>query len=53
MWSEALFEQIGRLSKPQTSIATFTVAGFVKRHMQKKLAFVHKKNVMWVINMKC
>tara|TARA_R110002050_G_scaffold153645_5_gene281258 strand:- start:300 stop:2363 length:2064 start_codon:yes stop_codon:yes gene_type:complete len=35
MWNEALFEQIGRLSKPQTSIATFTVAGFVKRHMQK------------------
>ncbi len=34
MWSEALFEQIGRLSKPQASIATFTVAGFVKRHMQ-------------------
>lgn len=34
MWSEALFQQIGRLSKPQASIATFTVAGFVKRHMQ-------------------
>lgn len=35
MWSEALFEQIGRLSKAQASIATFTVAGFVKRQMQK------------------
>ena len=34
MWSEQLFEQIGRLSKPQASIATFTVAGFVKRQMQ-------------------
>lgn len=34
MWSDTLFEQIGRLSKPQASIATFTVAGFVKRHMQ-------------------
>ncbi len=34
MWSKALFEQIGRLSKPEASIATFTVAGFVKRQMQ-------------------
>ena len=35
MWSELLFEQIGRLSKAQASIATFTVAGFVKRQMQR------------------
>lgn len=34
MWHEHLFAQIGRLSKPQASIATFTVAGFVKRHLQ-------------------
>jgi len=34
MWSDQLFEQIGRLSKAQASIATFTVAGFVKRQMQ-------------------
>ena len=34
MWSEALFAQIGRLSKQQTSITTFTVAGFVKRQLQ-------------------
>lgn len=34
MWSKQLFEQIGRLSKPQASIATFTVAGFVKRQLQ-------------------
>lgn len=34
MWSEKLFKQIGRLSKPQASIATFTVAGFVKRQLQ-------------------
>jgi tRNA 5-methylaminomethyl-2-thiouridine biosynthesis bifunctional protein len=34
MWSEKLFENVGRLSKPQASIATFTVAGFVKRQMQ-------------------
>lgn len=35
MWTAALFEQIGRLSKPQATIATFTVAGFVKRHLQR------------------
>lgn len=35
MWSEALFNQIGRLSKSQASISTFTVAGFVKRHLQR------------------
>jgi len=34
MWSEHLFEQIGRLSKAQASVTTFTVAGFVKRQMQ-------------------
>jgi len=34
MWSEQLFEQVARLSKDQASIATFTVAGFVKRHLQ-------------------
>ena len=34
MWHEQLFTQIGRLSKAQASIATFTVAGFVKRHLQ-------------------
>lgn len=34
MWSEQLFEQIGRLSKAQASITTFTVAGFVRRQMK-------------------
>jgi len=34
MWSKDLFVQIGRLSKSGASIATFTVAGFVKRQMQ-------------------
>lgn len=44
MWSEALFEQIGRLSKTQASIATFTVAGFVKRHLQNVGFRTQKKN---------
>jgi tRNA 5-methylaminomethyl-2-thiouridine biosynthesis bifunctional protein len=44
MWSEQLFSEIGRLSKVQASIATFTVAGFVKRHL-KKIGFrVEKKS---------
>lgn len=31
MWSEALFEQIARLSAPIATLATFTAAGFVRR----------------------
>ncbi|MFT3930691.1 MAG: bifunctional tRNA (5-methylaminomethyl-2-thiouridine)(34)-methyltransferase MnmD/FAD-dependent 5-carboxymethylaminomethyl-2-thiouridine(34) oxidoreductase MnmC [Spongiibacteraceae bacterium] len=34
MWQSDLFEQIGRLSKPGTTFATFTVAGIVKRGLQ-------------------
>ncbi len=44
MWSEQLFTQIGRLSKSQASIATFTVAGFVKRHLQQIGFRVEKKS---------
>ncbi|MBL4822424.1 MAG: bifunctional tRNA (5-methylaminomethyl-2-thiouridine)(34)-methyltransferase MnmD/FAD-dependent 5-carboxymethylaminomethyl-2-thiouridine(34) oxidoreductase MnmC [Colwellia sp.] len=35
MWSEQIFSEISRLSKDQASIATFTIAGFVKRHLQQ------------------
>lgn len=31
MWTDALFTQIGRLSSPGTTLATFTAAGFVRR----------------------
>jgi len=34
MWSPELFEQIGRLSKPGTTFATFTAAGIVKRGLR-------------------
>lgn len=34
MWQSTLFAQIGRLSKPGTTFATFTVAGIVKRGLQ-------------------
>ena len=52
MWSKTLFEQIGRLSKSQSTIATFTVAGFVKRQMQQvgfrtqKKAYIGNKEEM-------
>jgi tRNA 5-methylaminomethyl-2-thiouridine biosynthesis bifunctional protein len=34
MWSEELFSHIGRLSKTQATLTTFTVAGFVKRQLR-------------------
>jgi len=43
MWTAPLFQEIGRLSKPQASISTFTVAGFVKRQLQKIGFRTHKK----------
>ncbi len=46
MWTEKLFEQIGRLSKQQASIATFTVAGFVKRHLQNAGFRTQKKTYL-------
>jgi tRNA 5-methylaminomethyl-2-thiouridine biosynthesis bifunctional protein len=44
MWSEQLFSQIGRLSKAQATMATFTVAGFVKRQLQQIGFRVEKKS---------
>lgn len=34
MWSETLFQEIARLSKINTTFATFTSAGEVRRHLQ-------------------
>jgi tRNA 5-methylaminomethyl-2-thiouridine biosynthesis bifunctional protein len=34
MWQTPVFTQMARLAKPQASIATFTVAGFVKRGLE-------------------
>ncbi|NQY88068.1 MAG: bifunctional tRNA (5-methylaminomethyl-2-thiouridine)(34)-methyltransferase MnmD/FAD-dependent 5-carboxymethylaminomethyl-2-thiouridine(34) oxidoreductase MnmC [Colwellia sp.] len=44
MWSKQVFSEIGRLSKDQASIATFTVADFVKIHLQKIGYSVEKKS---------
>ncbi|WP_448569154.1 bifunctional tRNA (5-methylaminomethyl-2-thiouridine)(34)-methyltransferase MnmD/FAD-dependent 5-carboxymethylaminomethyl-2-thiouridine(34) oxidoreductase MnmC [Thalassotalea ganghwensis] len=34
MWHEKLYQQLARLSKPQATISTFTVAGHVRRGLQ-------------------
>ncbi|MCD8566405.1 MAG: tRNA (5-methylaminomethyl-2-thiouridine)(34)-methyltransferase MnmD [Alphaproteobacteria bacterium] len=34
MWSEKVFSEMARLSKPGTSLATFTSAGFVRRGLE-------------------
>ena len=51
LWSEQLFDQIARLSKPDAQFATFTAAGFVRRaleargfNIQKTDGFGHKRN---------
>lgn len=42
MWSEALFNQIARLSKANTTFATFTSAGDVRRQLQRIGFLVNK-----------
>jgi len=56
MWSKDLFSQIGRLSKEQTTLTTFTVAGFVKRQLrdigfrlEKRLAQGKKKEMLFAV----
>lgn len=34
MWTDALFQQIARLSAPNASLSSFTAAGFVRRGLQ-------------------
>ena len=43
MWSEALFTQIARLSAPGARVATFTVAGVVKRGLRQVGFETHKR----------
>ena len=35
MWQPALFSELARLSRPGTTLATFTAAGFVRRGLQQ------------------
>ena len=56
MWSESLFDLIGRLSKAGTTAATFTAAGIVKRGLQsagfeinKVKGFGHKREMLTAV----
>jgi len=44
MWNNDLFTQIARLSKPQATLATFTVAGFVRRGLTEVGFRLQKKS---------
>ncbi|WP_169303102.1 bifunctional tRNA (5-methylaminomethyl-2-thiouridine)(34)-methyltransferase MnmD/FAD-dependent 5-carboxymethylaminomethyl-2-thiouridine(34) oxidoreductase MnmC [Thalassotalea mangrovi] len=45
MWHQGLFMQLARLSKPGTTLATFTVAGIVRRGLEKQgFAVTRKKH---------
>ncbi|MGB1465624.1 MAG: bifunctional tRNA (5-methylaminomethyl-2-thiouridine)(34)-methyltransferase MnmD/FAD-dependent 5-carboxymethylaminomethyl-2-thiouridine(34) oxidoreductase MnmC [Alcanivorax nanhaiticus] len=53
MWQPALFSQLARLSRPGTTLATFTAAGFVRRGLQeagfgmeKRNGFGHKRHML-------
>ncbi|MGB1262886.1 MAG: bifunctional tRNA (5-methylaminomethyl-2-thiouridine)(34)-methyltransferase MnmD/FAD-dependent 5-carboxymethylaminomethyl-2-thiouridine(34) oxidoreductase MnmC [Cognaticolwellia sp.] len=46
MWQPELFQQIGRLSKEQATLATFTVSGKVKRQLMQAGFRVEKRTAM-------
>jgi tRNA 5-methylaminomethyl-2-thiouridine biosynthesis bifunctional protein len=53
MWSDVVFQNMPRLSRPGTTFATFTAAGFVKRGLQaagfrvsKVRGFGHKRDML-------
>lgn len=53
MWHPALFAQLARLSRPGSTLATFTAAGFVRRGlaeagfaMHKRDGFGHKRHML-------
>lgn len=43
MWSQTVFDHLGRLSRPGTRVATFTVAGAVRRGLQQAGFSVEKR----------
>lgn len=57
MWQESLFNQLFRLSKPHTTLATFTCAGLVKRGLLnagfsiKKIKGYGRKREMLIANL--
>ncbi|MZR62115.1 bifunctional tRNA (5-methylaminomethyl-2-thiouridine)(34)-methyltransferase MnmD/FAD-dependent 5-carboxymethylaminomethyl-2-thiouridine(34) oxidoreductase MnmC [Alcanivorax sp. DP30] len=53
MWQPAVFAELARLSRPGTTLATFTAAGFVRRglqeagfQMEKRNGFGHKRHML-------
>ena len=53
MWSAAVFAQVARLSRPGTTLATFTAAGFVRRGlaaagfaMEKRQGYGRKREML-------
>lgn len=53
MWQPTLFAELARLSRPGTTLATFTAAGFVRRglqeagfSMEKRKGFGHKRHML-------
>ncbi len=53
MWTQALFDAMGRLARPDASFATFTAAGFVRRGLieagfkaEKVKGFGHKREML-------
>ena len=53
MWSEALFENLARLSRPGTTLSTFTAAGIVRNGLQQAgfevervKGFAHKRHMV-------
>lgn len=44
MWTDALFSQLARLSKPDATFATFTAAGVVKRGLKEAGFEIKKRN---------
>lgn len=60
MWRDELFAEMARLSPPDTSVATFTAAGFVRRgleaagfRMRKQAGFDHKREMLTGIKTAC
>jgi len=54
MWTPVLFNQIARLSHPQTTLSTFTAAGEVRRgltnagfNIKKARGFAHKREMLY------
>lgn len=46
MWQDALFAEMARLSKPQATVSTFTIAGFIRRGLEQVGFRLEKKQYL-------